>query len=77
MTSTAQIIVACGIAGMLLLRGLPAIIWSWRCDPTKPHYRVNWPVAELRLLDDIAAMAPNPPSKAPECKIEPRRDSLS
>jgi hypothetical protein len=37
---TAQIIISCGVTGLLLLRGLIGVIWALRCDPRKPHYRL-------------------------------------
>jgi len=53
MSPTAQIIVASGIAGLLLLLGCLGIIWAIRCDPRKPHYRL--PVVAT-LIAPIAAI---------------------
>ena len=40
MNGTAQTIVAVGVAGLLLMLGIVAIIWSIRCAPRMPHYRL-------------------------------------
>ena len=40
MDSTAQIIVATGVAFLLLMMGSSGVIWSLRCDPKRPHYRL-------------------------------------
>lgn len=38
--STAQIIVAVGIACLLATLGGSVIIWTLRCDPKRAHYRL-------------------------------------
>jgi uncharacterized membrane protein YciS (DUF1049 family) len=40
MSAIAQIIVAAGFACALLLFGMVGVIWSIRCDPKRPHYRL-------------------------------------
>lgn len=40
MTSLAQLIIAIGVAGLLLLVGVIGVIWALRCDPKRPHYRL-------------------------------------
>lgn len=40
MSPAAQIIVAIGIAGLLLMLGCVALIWVIRCDPKRSHYRL-------------------------------------
>jgi hypothetical protein len=40
MTPLAQIIVAIGLGGLLLLLGIVAVIWAIRCDPKRPHYKL-------------------------------------
>jgi hypothetical protein len=40
MSPAAQIIVAIGVAGLLLMLGSLGIIWGIRCDPKRSHYRL-------------------------------------
>lgn len=40
MDSTAQIILAVGVACLLLMMGGSGVIWSLRCDPKRAHYRL-------------------------------------
>lgn len=39
MSPVAQIIVAIGLGGLLVLFGVVGVIWAIRCDPKRPHYR--------------------------------------
>jgi hypothetical protein len=41
MSPVAQIILAIGLGGLCLLFGLVGVIWSIRCDPKRPHYRLT------------------------------------
>lgn len=40
MSVDAQVIIAIGFAGLLLMFGVLCVIWSIRCDAKKPHYRL-------------------------------------
>jgi hypothetical protein len=40
MSVGAQIIIAVGVAGLLLLLGSAVVIWSVRCAAKLPHYRL-------------------------------------
>lgn len=40
MSEPAQIILAIGVAGLLLMVGSVGLVWSFRCAPRMPHYRL-------------------------------------
>lgn len=55
MNDTAQIIIAVGIACLLLAIGALGVIWSLRCSPKVPHYRLPAVIAvSIPLAASIA-----------------------
>ena len=40
MSEVAEVIIAIGVAGLLLMLGAVGIIWAIRCAPRLPHYQL-------------------------------------